>query len=413
MSAQPLAAEQASQATSAGGSPVVRRLRARRHEIEEAIFVRSRERVPHSRADAEPAHEQLARAGAASLLDFGLAVLDGAIAEAEPMVDVLERMPLAATDHARLAARTDVSLGVVLRRTVVAHRQLCDFVDAELERGEVLAEPASRRLREALDGLLERLTVTAELRYIRAREEVVRAPLQRRAALVRTLLSGLPTSRHELASLDYDVYASWHLALVATLIRPTALEQLADDARVRVLLVPGRSRTMWAWLGAYGAEPLRACAGAVAGVAAPAGSLAIGAPRSGIEGWRQTHLEAEEALPLAMRTNARVVRYEERPLLAAAVGNETLARWLLDLLAPLRAQGARGAKVCDTLRAYIRAECSRSCAAAATGVSRRTVQAHLAMAEELLGRPLHTCLAELAAALDLLELEGNVGAQAG
>jgi DNA-binding PucR family transcriptional regulator len=100
------------------------------------------------------------------------------------------------------------------------------------------------------------------------------------------------------------------------------------------------------------------------------------------------------------------VRYAESPLLVAALENETLATWLGEFLAPIRAR-PDGEDLLKTLRAYIDAECSRSSAAPVAKVRRQTVGDRLRLAEKLLGCPLRTCLAELDVALRLADLSSE------
>jgi hypothetical protein len=388
------------------GPAIVARLRERSGEIERQIAARLRQQVPHARADADPANRDLTTRATGALIDQALALIDRALRE-EPLAP--PTLEPAVTVHVQDAARAGISLGIVLRRCIVAHQELCELVDQEIERGGLsLASAPARHARGALEALLERLTALAEQQYIQERERLTRAPLRRRMATVRQLLAG-ERVHVEPGSLDYDLHASWHLGLVATEFAPGTLEVLVRDSDLTMLLVPGRGRSAWAWLGTYEPESLRVSAGVLATVCATNASMAAGEPRKGIEGWRQTHLEAREALPLALRARARVVRYGDNPLLAAAVQNETLSHWLLGLLAPLRAEGDLGARACESVRAYIRSECSRSSAAVASGVSRHTVQAHVNMVEQLLGRPLNTCLAEVDAALALMELDRRAG----
>jgi DNA-binding PucR family transcriptional regulator len=138
--------------------------------------------------------------------------------------------------------------------------------------------------------------------------------------------------------------------------------------------------------------------------------LVIGGPARGLDGWRQTHREARDALVVALRKPERIVRYADSPLFAAAVQNDTLMRWLKDFLAPLRSQKDGGIGLLQTLRALIDAECNRRAAASALDVDRHTVESRLRTAEQLLGRTLPTCLPELDIALRLEEFDGAITA---
>ena len=100
-----------------------------------------------------------------------------------------------------------------------------------------------------------------------------------------------------------------------------------------------------------------------------------------------------------------MTRYADVALLASALKDAALARALVEIyIAPL--EDARGGSVlCETLRAYLAAECHVSSAAAALGVVRRTIDSRLRTIEQRLGRSLHPCPAELKVALELDELD--------
>jgi DNA-binding PucR family transcriptional regulator len=147
-------------------------------------------------------------------------------------------------------------------------------------------------------------------------------------------------------------------------------------------------------------EVEQACAAQAAGDV----RFVLGEPAGGLEGWRMTHRQAQAALLVARRRPQRVTRYGDVALLAAALGDELLGRSLVGIyLAPL--VHARGGEVLpQSLRAYLAAGCSVSSAAAALGVTRRTVESRLRTIEQKLGRTLHPCFAELEVALLLDEL---------
>jgi DNA-binding PucR family transcriptional regulator len=143
--------------------------------------------------------------------------------------------------------------------------------------------------------------------------------------------------------------------------------------------------------------------------------FALGEPARGIEGWRQTHRQAQAALVVALRRSGiqsptqektvTVTRYADVALLATALKDELLARALIDTyIAPLEDPRGGDPVLCETLRAYLAAERSVSSTAAALGVVRKTVENRLRAIEEKLGRSLHPCPVELEVALRLDEL---------
>src|ERR1700728_4257129 len=108
---------------------VVRRLRARQEEIEQAVFARVREAVPEAADDPESEYVRGLRVAVAAAVEFGLTGLERG--EGEPV-----EIPAQAVAQARLAARSGVSLEAVLRRYIVGHAQLWDYVMGEADRFE-------------------------------------------------------------------------------------------------------------------------------------------------------------------------------------------------------------------------------------------------------------------------------------
>lgn len=265
--------------------------------------------------------------------------------------------------------------------------------------------PALQDLRSRQELLLERLIAAIEHDYDEAHESLARSPEQRRAEIVQRLLAEEPVEFAELAELKYEFHSVWHLGMIATGTgAQEVLSRVKTDLGCMLLQVSGGNGTVWAWLGA--SRKIKAADVERLSSASQVAweSLAIGGLGKGLDGWRRTHREAMGALPRALGGPEKVVRYVDAPLLAAALENDTLAAWLREFLNPLRSRPDGGVGLRQTLRAYIDAECNRSSAASMLKVRRQTVTSRLGIAEQLLGRQLRTCLAELDIALQLLDL---------
>jgi len=103
-----------------------------------------------------------------------------------------------------------------------------------------------------------------------------------------------------------------------------------------------------------------------------------------------------------LRKPQKLTRYADVALLAATLNDETLARSLLEIyLSPL---GDRGSELRATLHEYFAAGRRTSQAATSLGVVRQTVENRLRTTEQVIGRPLRTCLPDLEVALSLDEL---------
>jgi hypothetical protein len=383
-------------------APILARLKDGRAEIEETIAAQLTAAVDCSAGAEETSQDEWIRRAA----------IDAAISYGIEAIAPTQRLPLqippAVTAHAGHAARIDVGLGALLRGYMTGRERLVDhFEHAAAEVGILHSASLWRHLRRRMEAALLELTAVVERAYVEERRRMRgHTAEQRRAAVVRKLVAGEPVAPSDMAALGYEVHGRWHIGVVAAGRGARALArrlQAAPD--LAVLVTAGSERSWWIWLGRCEAPDPREPARLLADARGAEVVLARGEPRHGIAGWRQTHREARAALPLALSRRGECVAYSDRPLLAAAVHDETLAAWLRSLVAPLREYGDGGGKLLRTLRAYIDSECCSSAATKASGAGRHTVEGRVRTAERLLGRALRTCLAELDVALRLAELD--------
>jgi diguanylate cyclase with GGDEF domain/PucR-like helix-turn-helix protein len=379
---------------------VAEQLRQRQAEIEQSI----RARLDHAAPNPNGPIDHTYQAGLDSAIS---SVFIYAMEGIRQGPGWLGPIPREAARQARSAARAGVSLGLVLRRYVAGHTGLVEYTTAICESLDASGEIV-RRLIAIHDELLHHITAAVEREYAEEREIIEGSPEQRRVEIVRQLLQGRELHEADLAELDYDIHMSWHLGIIGRL--PDA-EPVLDAVVARLggqfLMIRRGQRSVWGWVGAETKPSATTLERLVATPARPCALLAFGEPARGIRGWRLTHHQAREALRLAMRRPQRVVRYVDGPLVAAALRNRTLGDSLKDLfLAPLGSRtDPQGIARRRALRAYIDAECNASSAAADLGLTRHTVKGHVDMVERLIGRPLSSCLAEVAVALRLEELD--------
>jgi sugar diacid utilization regulator len=263
-----------------------------------------------------------------------------------------------------------------------------------------------REIEQAIQAYIEE-AAAIERDYLHERERVARPPEQLRMETVQRLLADETVDPLALADLEYEIHASWHLGVVAMGAGAEDTVRRLKAGLGRQLLSVSFDGAVWGWLGGRRKLAVTDVERLLAINGTATVALAIGEPGRGIEGWRQTHREAKAALLVALREPRGLVRYADSSLLAAAMRDDTLARWLKGLLTPLRSRADEGMGLFQALRAYLDAECNRSSAAAALGVDRHTVESRLRIAEKLLGRPLRTCLPELDVALRLEELDSG------
>jgi hypothetical protein len=372
-------------------------LRARGPELEEELLVRI-----YGISDPTQAAEQEyvlgLRAAASVGVDYGIDSMEAALGGAEA-----PQVPAQLLAQAHLAARNDVSLDTVLRRYCSGNTIITDMLievseRAGLSRGEL--KGLLRALGAALDRLLERVSEE----YTREAELRPESGARGRVELAVKLLNG---EIREAAELRYS-FDCWHLGFICSAADPAPqAREIAGELDRALLLVSPSEDLCWAWLGGNRAfEPEHLEALLERAVAAHSAAFAFGEPAHGLLGWRLTHRQAASALPVARRSPSRVSRYSEVSLIASALHDELLGRSLRQLfLEPLGLERDEGRVAKRTLRAYFDASRNVSSAAAALGVSRRTVSNRLAAIEQRVGRPLSRVSAEIETAIRLEELE--------
>ncbi len=378
-------------------SALAKRLHDRRAEIEAAILARVYLVADPIEAE-DSSYAQGLRGAVGIAIEYGLS----AISFGEQRAPAVPAELLA---QARLAARSGVSLDTVLRRYFAGFSLLGDFMIGEAQDGGLFDGPTVQRMMGGLSRILDRLVAAVSDEYSRAVPGTSGSIEERRASHVRRLLAGEFLDASELA---YD-FEGHHLGLVAA--GPRAGEvvcELANSFDRRVLSVTVEEQTLWAWLGSNRPTDPDELKTAADGLSEET-RLAIGEPAQGMEGWRLTHRQAKVAWPIAGRGQGKAVRYADVALLASVLRDELLVRSLRRLyLEPLEAERDGGEALRQTLRAYFEAGRNLSSAAAALGVTRKTVTNRLGMVEKRLGRSLSICTSELEAALRI-DAMGELG----
>jgi len=381
---------------------VVDRLRARHDEIAQAIYDRIREAVPDSVGARDPTYQAGVLAAVNAVLSYSLDAIEHGPGWSRPI-------PPEAAAQARRAARAGVCMSVVLRRYVAGHRALGELINEETERLGLSSDGAAlQHVHGTQEALLDHLMAATAHEYD---QELKRIGCSRhRLEIVRKLLSSDPVDHAELAELDYELNASWHLGLIATgASAEDAVRGLNAGLPHKLLQVSCDDETVWAWLGGSqkltvtDIERLLATNG-LAGV-----PLAAGEPARGIEGWRQTHRSARVAhLVTRCRPHGGITRYLDVALEATALQDEALGAALIEgYLSPLDDEHGGGLARRRTLRAIFDAEHNISSAASALKVDRRTVHRWLGEIERRLGYRLHEHQAEIEIALRVEHLRGD------
>lgn len=370
------------------------RLSERRAEIEADAHVRVRA-VSDPGETGDPAYVQGLRSALSAAFDYALDGLKAGSGDESPVP-----MPLLA--QARLAARSGVSLGTVLRRYLAGYTLFSDFLMQESVTGP-FSGAALQQLIRTQGGRFDRLVAAIAEEHGKEWTRQPGSREERRVKQIEGLLDGELVVGEEL---DYD-FKLTHVGLIAW--GPEGAEtvrRFALELDHRFLMVRPDDMTVWGWLGSSQAGDLDRLYAASEAALRPQLSLVLGEPAPGLAGWRLTHRQAKAALAVGMRSRESVVRYRDIALVASALGDDVFAASLREhYLAPLSHGRDRGGALLDTLRAYFAAERNTSSTAAALGVSRQTVINRLKVVEDHLGRPLSTCAPEMEAALRLNEFE--------
>jgi hypothetical protein len=379
-------------------SELAERLRARRPEIEEALLTRTYA-IADPKEAADPEYAQGLRAAVSAALDFGLAAVEHG-EERAPQVPVL------LLAQARLAARNNIPLDTVLRRYFAGYTTLGDFIVQEAGAAN-LKEPWLKRLLREQAALFDRFLAAIGEEHGRESETSRPSPEQRQAERIERLLAG---ELVDTSGITYE-FGGWHLGLIAIgADGEQVIRAIAAGHDCRLLLLRREESALWAWLGARRLLDPVDMLRAASSDSATDSAIAIGEPGKGLPGWRLTYRQAAAAVAIVQRSEEKAVRYADVALLASALQDDLLATSLRQLyLMPIDGERDGGFALRETLRAYLDAGGSLSSAATKLGVSRRTVANRLRRAEEVIGRPLQTSLADIETALGLAQIGPSTG----
>jgi hypothetical protein len=328
--------------------------------------------------------------------------LEAAMAGDEPAWGALAPI----LSQARLAARRQVPLEIVLRRYLAGHAVVADLVVEEAGRSRISPEILRSALRDQAAGTDRAVASISEAYGEEARRARPLSTRLRQVRLVRQLLDG---ELVDPTNLNYQL-ERWHLGLVARgPIEPDAIATATArfDAS-RLMLRDDDDGDLWVWLGSRQRLDPEHLSTALSGTLPRAVRTGVGEPGQGREGWRLTHHQARAAVSVAARQVERSARYADVALLASAMQDDLLISSLNSLyLEPLNEVHDGQGVLTETLRAYLAAEGNVSSAAAALGVSRNTVTNRLRSIEAKIGHLRPSRATAVTLAIDLRELAGT------
>jgi hypothetical protein len=373
---------------------LVKRLRMRQSEIEDAIFTHVGT-VLASVEIVDAAYEVGLRAAIASVIEYAYVGIERGVEWSAPI-------PWPAVAQARRAMHYGVGPETVVLRYLAGHKMLGAFITKEAMRSGFSSQ-ALCDLRGVQELLLERLTASIADEYRQEAERVGRSPARRHRELVQKLLCH---EHVDLAEFDYEFDGISHIGVVAT---GTGVERVLNGVAKSLgrglLYVSCGDGTVWAWFGGRRRTVAVEIKHLLSSNESADTLLALGGPQQGIDGWRLTHHEAQAAFSVALRKPKPLTLCSDVPLEAAVIKHEAIAKSLLDnYLAPLDDLRGGGLTARKTLLAYFGCRRNASLTAKKLSVKRQTVENRLDSIEECLGRPVHTCYPELEVALRVEEL---------
>lgn len=347
-------------------------------------------------------------------------------------------LPPATAAYAQASVRRGVPFTALLRSYRLGHQAISDEL---LRRLPALApDPedlaaAVRLSSQWIFAYVDAALAAAELIYEAERERWMRSAAASRSETIEAVLAGRQRDPG-LAStrLSYRIERH-HLGMIAWLEAADdgsnalpALEavigEVAEAAGAEGQLIhPLGLLAAAAWLGSGpGFDDDALAALAFDPASAPGIRVAVGEPGEGLDGFRRSHAQAQEArrvASLARREPGSVTRYGDVTISALASADLVQAREFVEReLGPLAGADDVAQRLASTLRAFLDEQGSRSRAAQRLGIHENTVSYRVRQAEELLGRYIDRRPLELRVALELADVvrvaagqEGEAGAE--
>lgn len=337
--------------------------------------------------------------------------------------------PTAALEHARRMAQRGVSVNAVVRGYRLGHKAVLDAVLGVVRQAGLDAQLALEvfgEISETTFGYIDSISQQVVAEYQDERDRWLQNQNSMRALRVRELLDGADIDVDAMTTAIRYPLSRVHLAVAAWYDKPTdgnelmALEKFIQHIAVSVgsreapLFIPVDRLTAWAWI------PLESGAtqGCVARIQEFAHMqtdspwIAVGDPVAGVDGFRVSHLQAQDAraVALALGTNApRVVASSDPGLSMAALlgANGDAARaWVAKVLGPLACRTENDKRLRETLQIFLRTGSSFKAAAHELHLHHNSVKYRIQRAVERRGHPIADDRLDVEVALLMCEWYG-------
>ena len=403
-------------------SAIAARLHDRLAETSSAIRVSLEQQIPELRGDARAA--ELLGPSVEGNVDTLLHALQYAI----PVQRV--EAPTAAVEYARRLAQHGVPVNALVRAYRLGQRQMNELVFAEV-RSTDIPEPYRYAVLEAITATLfeyiDRMTQQVVGVYEDERDRWLENQHSLRAVRVREVLDALTPVDVDAATTTIRYPLRWHHLAVVMWYPDVGTEgneiprlqgflrdvgRAADAAAVPLFVAADRT-CAWGWLPYRDAAPnAEQTVRQFALDRSNSPSVAIGAMAGGLEGFRQSHRDAEGARRVARlggRIEPVVIAASDPGLSIAALlgGDIADARaWVAAVLGNLASEDANDERLRETLRIYLGCGSSYKLAAERLCLHFNTVKYRIGRAVARRGREIESDRLNVELALTLCHWYG-------
>lgn len=329
--------------------------------------------------------------------------------------------PVTALEHARAMAARGYSADVMLRFYRVGHAYFTERILAGI--ATFVPDPSVAlvvvtNLQRYAFTYVDRVSSEVAAEYVAELDRIQTRARAARTDAVRALIAGQRVDlRHAERTLSHRL-TGWQTAFVCWTDRDDVdLGRLGEAVGAHLgsshpLLIPDGAHALWGWVSTSGApgvapEDLHPLASQIPETV----RVTLGVPAQGADGFRDSHVQAQRGrriCELAGRP-APVTAYQDIALVDLMSGDVDLARaFVASELGGLAVTGRREDEERRALLAVLDAQGGLAAAAEELGLHRNTVLQRLRRAEERRGRPASQRVAELHAALCLVQVLGPV-----
>jgi hypothetical protein len=338
--------------------------------------------------------------------------------------------PAAAVEYARRLAQRDVSTNALVRAYRLGHQAVLKTALEEI-RGSELDPKLSLGVYELIATVsfdyIDRISQLVIVIYQDERDRWLGNRNTVRALRVRHLIAGGDVDVDGMITAIRYPLRRIHVALVLWCPESDSSDELTSmerfvhkiaesiGAQEVPLFISIDHVTGWAWL----PLPSNAATGAVERIRAVAETttdspwIAAGKPLPGIEGFRRSHQQAQDARSVAIASAGNVPRFiaanDPGLAVAALVGNnlEAASTWVTEVLGPLSSPSESDERLRETLRVFLRAGSSHKAAAEELHLHASSVKYRVQRAVERRGRPIGEDRLDVEVALILCEWFGD------